>query len=67
MHTFWHFSAHFHIYSELLGIYPPGLFLGLRGFTAVLVQRDQKRMKENKKKMAKPFCTLVVHICPPPI
>ena len=30
------------------------------GFTTVLVQRDERRIKENKKKKTKPFCTLVV-------
>ena len=32
----------------------------LRGFTTVVVQREKKRITENKKKNAKPFCTLVV-------
>ena len=41
-------------------MFPPGLFLELRGFTTVLGQRDEKRPKENKKKNIKPFCTLVV-------
>ena len=36
------------------------LELELRGFTTVLVQRDEKIIKENKKKKTKPFCTLVV-------
>ena len=36
------------------------LFLELRCFTTVLVQRDEQRIKENKKKETKPFCTLVV-------
>ena len=55
-HTFWHFP-HFPHFSR---IFPPGFFLELRGFTTVLVQREEKRIKENEKKKTKPFCTLVV-------
>ena len=37
-HTFWQFSTYFHTFSEFFRIFPPRLFLELRGFTAVLVQ-----------------------------
>ena len=41
--TFSHFSAIFHtfshFFSEFFRIFPPGLFLRIKGFTAVLVQR----------------------------
>ena len=56
-HTFWHFSTHFHTFSEF---FLQSLFLELRGFTTVLVKRDEKRIKENKEKKTKPFCMLVV-------
>ena len=63
-HPFWHFSTHFHTFSEF---FLQDDFLELRGFTTVLLQRDEKIIKKNKKKKAKPFCTLVVARCPPPI
>ena len=48
----------FTLFQSLSEFFPPGLFsLELRGFTTVLVQRDEKRIKENKKKKTKPFCT----------
>ena len=55
--TFHTFSTLFHTFSEF---FPQGFLLELRGFATVLVQRDEKRIKENKKKKTKPFCTLVV-------
>ena len=61
-HTFWHFFTHSHTFSEFFRVFPPGLFLRIKGFTftAVSVKRDEKRIKENKKIKTKPFCTLVV-------
>ena len=56
-HTFWHFSTLFQSFSEF---FLQDFFLELRDFTAVLVQREEKRIKDNKKKKTKPFCTLVV-------
>ena len=53
-HTFRHFSTPFSRF------FLQDFFLELRGFTSVLVQRDEKRIKDNKKKKTKPFCTLVV-------
>ena len=57
---FSHFWTLFHTSSEFFRIFPPGLLLEARGFTTVLVQRDEKIIKDNKKKKTKPFCTLVV-------
>ena len=51
--TFPHFITLFRVFLQ-------DLFLELRGFTTVLVQRDVKRIKDDKKENAKPFCTLVV-------
>ena len=31
-HTFWQFSTHFHTFSEFFRIFPPGLFLRIKGF-----------------------------------
>ena len=62
-HTFWHFSTHFRTFSEFLRVFPPGVFFELRGFTTVFVQRDEKRIKENKKKKAKPFRTILHVSC----
>ena len=56
-HTFWHFSTLFHTFSEFFRILPPGLFLRIKGFYCCF---SSKRIKENKKKKTKPFCTLVV-------
>ena len=50
---FFHTFSHFQSFSELI----IQDFLELRGFTTVLVQRDEKKIKEKKNK---PFCTLVV-------
>ena len=52
-----HFLALFHTFSHF---FLQNFFLELRGFTTVLVQRDEKRKKEINKKKTKPFCTLVV-------
>ena len=41
-------------------MFPLVFFLELRGFTTVFVQRDEKIIKDNKKKKTKPFCTPVV-------
>ena len=52
-HTFWHVSTHFHhTFSEF---FLQDFFLELRDFTTVLVQRDEKRIKENKKKRPNHF------------
>ena len=59
-HTFWHFSTRFHTFSEFFRIFLQDFLLEFRGCTTVLVQRDEKRIKENRKTNAKPFCTLVV-------
>ena len=60
-HTFWHFSTHFHTFFQSFSeFFLQDFFLELRSFTTVSVQRDEKRIKENKKKKTKPFCTLVV-------
>ena len=56
-HTFWHFSTLFHTFSEFFRIFPPGLFLRIKGFYCCF---SSKIIKENKKKKTKPFCTLVV-------
>ena len=55
--TFPHVVTHFQCFSAS---FLQDFFLELRGFTTVLVQRDEKRPKENKKRKTKPFCTLVV-------
>ena len=56
--TFPHIFTLFQSFSEFV---LRDLFLELRGFTNVLVQKDEKRPKENKnKRKTKPFCTLVV-------
>ena len=60
LHTFEHFSAHFHTFFRVFQSLFSRTFLELRGFTTVLFQRDEKILKENKKKKTKPFCTLVV-------
>ena len=60
--TFSYFLALFHTcshFSEFFRTFPPGLLLRIKGFYC-LVQRDEKRIKDNKKKNAKPICTLVV-------
>ena len=47
-HTFWHFSTHYHqSFSEF---FLQDFFLELRVLTTVFVQRDEKRIKDNKKK-----------------
>ena len=51
-HTFWHFPTHFHTFSEF---FLQDFFLELRGFTTVLAQRDEKRIKEIKKKRPNHF------------
>ena len=53
--TFSHFSTHFHTFFRVFRIFPPGLFLELRGFATVLVWRDEKRIKEKKESAT---CTL---------
>ena len=55
------FSTYFHTFFQSLSeFFLQDFFLDLRGFATVLVQRDEKRPKENKKKKTKPFCTFVV-------
>ena len=49
--------SHFPEFSEF---HLQDFFLELRGFPTVFVQRDEKRIKENKEEKTKPFCTLVV-------
>ena len=62
-HIFALFGAFPHIFSHFIQsfseLFLQDFFLELRGFTTVLVQRDEKRIKDNKKK-TKPSCTLVV-------
>ena len=61
---FSHFLALFHtvftLFQSFSEFFLEDFFLELRGFTTVLVQRDEKRIKDNKKKKTKSFCTLVV-------
>ena len=61
-HTFLALSTHFHTFSEYLRTFPPELFLRIKGFyyCFFFVERDEKRIKENKNKKTKPFRTLVV-------
>ena len=56
-HTFWHFSTLFHTFPDFFRIFPPGLFLRIKGFYCCF---SSKIIKEKKKKETKPFCTLVV-------
>ena len=64
-HIFWYLSALFHTFSKFFfffffsKFFLKDFFSEIRGFTTVLVRRDEKRIKENKKKNTKPFCTLV--------
>ena len=39
-HTFWQFSAHFTLFQSFLEFFLHDFFLELRGFTAVLVQKE---------------------------
>ena len=59
-HTFRHFSTNFHIFDRFSKFFLQDFILELRGFITVVVQRDEKIIKENKKKKIKSFCTLVV-------
>ena len=49
-HTFWHFSTLFHTLSEFFRIFPPGLFLRIKGFYCCFSSKIIKRIKEYKKK-----------------
>ena len=46
LHTFWHFSTLFHTFSEFFRIFPPGLFLRIKGFYCCF---SSKTVKENKR------------------
>ena len=59
-HTFWHFPALFHTFSEFFRIFPPGLFLKVKGFYYSFSSKRRKENKREKKKKTKSFCTLVV-------
>ena len=58
--TFWHFSTVFTLFQSFSEFFLQDFFWKLRGFTTILVQRDEKRIKEDKKEKTKPFCTSVV-------
>ena len=58
-HFFTLFGTLPHIFT-LFESFLQDFFLESRGFTTVLAQRDENIIKDNKKKKAKPFCTLVV-------
>ena len=45
-HTFWQFSTHFHTFSEFFRIFPPRLFLRIKGFYCCF---SSKIGKENKR------------------
>ena len=55
--AFPHFFTLFQSFAEF---FLQDFLLEVKGFTTVLAQRDEKRIKENKKKKTKPFCTSVV-------
>ena len=55
--TFWHFSTLFRTFPK---IFLQDFFLDLKGFCCCFSSKRRKDNKENKKKMTKPFCTLVV-------
>ena len=56
-HTVWHFSTHFHAFSEFFQNFPSRTFLRFQGFYCCF---SLKRTKKDKKKSIKPFCTLAV-------
>ena len=45
-HTFWQFSPHVHTFSEFFRIFPPRLFLRIKGFDCFF---SSKIRKENKR------------------
>ena len=47
-HTLWHFSTHFHTFSEFFRIFPPRFFLRIRGFYCCFSSKRQK-IKEHKR------------------
>ena len=50
-HTSWHFSTHFHTsFQSFSEHFLLDFFLELRGFTTVLVLRNERRIKERKKR-----------------
>ena len=59
-HSFWHFSTHFHTFSEFFRAFPPGLSLSIRGVCYCFSSKRLKRIEENKQTKTKPFCALVV-------
>ena len=62
-HFFTLFGTFPHIFTLLQSFsefFLQDFFFELRGLSTVSVQRDEKRIKDNKKKKTKPFCTLVV-------
>ena len=48
-HTFWQFSTHFHNFQSFSEFFLQDFFLELRRFTTVLVQGDEKIIKENQR------------------
>ena len=56
--TFWQFSTHFHTFSEFFRIFPPGLFLRIKGFYCCFsskIRKDNKREKKIKRKRPNHF------------
>ena len=53
--TFWHFPHIFTVFESFSEFFLQDFFLELRGLTTVLVQRDEKRPKENKKEKINHF------------
>ena len=48
-HTFWQFSTHFHTFSEFFRIFPPRLFLRIKGFYCCFGSKIRKENKREKK------------------
>ena len=64
--TFWHFSTHFHTFSEFFKNFPPGPFLRINGVLLLFQIKETKREEKIiKRKRQNHFARWLLHVCPP--